>query len=98
MSDELREATVIRITSYQRCLANSYNRRVKPRVFRPGDLVLRKVLENTTDPTVGKFQPNWEGPYVVTRTGEAGSYAIDKIDGTPIPRIWNDMHLRRYYQ
>ena len=98
MSDEVREAATIRITSYKRRLANFYNRRVKPQVFWPCDLVLRKVFENTEDPTEGKFQPNWEGPYVVTRTNEAGSYAIDKTDGTPVPRIWNVMHLRRYYQ
>ena len=66
MSDEQREAAAIRITSYQRRLANSYNKRVMPRVFQLGDLVLRKVFENTADPTTGKFQPNWEGPYVVT--------------------------------
>ena len=98
MSDEQREATTIRITSYQRRLANSYNIRVKPQVFLPGDLVLRKVFKNTADPTAGKFQPNWEGPYLVTRAGEAGSYAIDKTDGTLVPRMWNAMHLRRYYQ
>ena len=98
VSDELQEAATIHITSYQRRLANSYNRRVKPRVFQPGDLVLRKVFENTADPTAGKFQPNWEGPYVVMRAGEARSYAIDKTDGTPVPRIWNVMHLKRYYQ
>ena len=96
--DELWEAAIIRITSYQRRLANSYNRRVKPRVFQPGDLVLRKVFENTIDPTAGKFQPNWEGPYVVMRAGEAGSYAIDKTDGTPVPRMWNATHFKRYYQ
>ena len=33
VSDELREAVAIRITSYQRCLEKSYNRRVKPRKF-----------------------------------------------------------------
>ena len=98
MSDELREAAAIRIKSYQHRLANSYNRRVKPRVFWSGDLVLRKVFKNTADPTAGNFHPNWEGPYVVTRTGEAESCAIDKTDGTPVPRMWNAMHLRRYYQ
>ena len=97
-SDELREAAAIRIASYQRRLANSYNKRVKPRVFQPSDLVLRKVFENTADPAAGKFQPNWEGPYVVTRSRESGSYAIDKIDGNPVPRMWNAMHLKRYYQ
>ena len=50
-SDELREAATIRIASYQRRLEISYNKRVKPRVFQMGDLVLRKVFENTADPT-----------------------------------------------
>ena len=54
-SDELREATTIRVASYQRRLANFYNRRVKSRVFHPGDLVLRKIFENTVDPSAGKF-------------------------------------------
>ena len=57
-SDELREAITIRVASYQRRLANSYNKQVRPRIFQPGDLVLRKVFENTMDPTAGKFQPN----------------------------------------
>ena len=59
-SDELREATAIRIVSYQRRLANSYNKRVKPQAFQPSDLGLRKVFENTMDPMAGKFQSNWE--------------------------------------
>ena len=58
MADELREAAAVRITSYHSKLANLYNRCVKTRMFQPGDLVLRKVLENTADPSVGKFQPN----------------------------------------
>ena len=98
VSDELRDAAAICITSYQCRLANSYNIRVKPQEFQPGDLVLRKVFENTADPTAEKFQPNWEGPYVVMRAGEAESYAIDKTDGTPVPRMWNATHLKRYYQ
>ena len=57
-ADELREVTAMWITSYHRRLANQYNRRVKPRAFQPGDLVLRKVFENTADPSAEKFQPN----------------------------------------
>ena len=97
-SDELREAAAIRLASYQHRLANSYNKRVRRRVFQPGDLVLRKVFENTADPRAGKFQPNWEGPYIVRRLEEPGSYAIYTIDGTHVPRMWNVMHLKRYYQ
>ena len=96
--DELRESAAIRIASYQCRLENSYFKRVKPRTFQPGNLVLRRVLENTADPNAGKFQPNWEGPYLVTRGGQSGSYALYKLDGTPVPRMWNATHLKRYYQ
>ena len=96
--DELRESAVVSIASYQSRLANSYNKRVKPWMFQSEDLVLRKVFENTTDPAAEKFQLNWEGPYLVTRASESGSYALDKLDGTPVPRMWNVMHLNRYYQ
>ena len=91
-SDELREAMAIQVASYQRRLVNFYNKRVKPRMFQPGDLVLRKFFENTADPTAEKFQPNWEGPYIIMRSDKSGSYVIDKTDGTPVPRMWNAMH------
>ena len=96
--DELRELATVRIASYQRRLENSYNKRVKPRMFQLGDLVLRKVFENIADPASRKFQPNWEGPYLVTQADKSGSYALDKINGTPVPRMWNAIHLKRYYQ
>ena len=84
MEDELCEIAAIRIVSYHRILANLYNRRVKPRVFQPGNLVIRKVFENIVDPTTVKFKLNWEGPYIVTRVGESGSYALNKLDRTPV--------------
>ena len=77
--DELQESAAVRIASYQCRLENSYNKRVKPWMFQPGDLVLRKVFENTADLMGGKFQPNWEGPYLVTRFEESGSYTLDKL-------------------
>ena len=52
MEDELREAATVRIASYHNKLANLYNKRVKPRMFHPRDVVLRKVFENTVDPLV----------------------------------------------
>ena len=97
-TDELCETAAVWIASYHHRLENLYNGRVKPRVFQPGDLVLWKVFENTANPVAGKFQPNWEGPYIVTRAGKSGSYALDKLDRTIAPRMWNAMHLKRYYQ
>ena len=98
MEDELHEMAVMRIASYHSRLANLYHKRVKPRMFQPRDLVLRKVFENTADPSIRKFQPNLEGPYIVMRVSESGSYALEKLNGTPVHRMWNVMHLKRYYQ
>ena len=97
-ADEMRETTAVRLATYHRRLANLYNKRVQPRIFQPGNMVLRKVFENTVDLVAGKFQANWEGPYIITRVSKSDSYALDKLDGTLVPRMWNAMHLKRYYQ
>ena len=44
MVDELWEAVVICIASYQQRMAKLYNKHIKSRVFRAKDLVLRKSL------------------------------------------------------
>ena len=79
-------------------MKNLYNKHVKPRAFLVEDLVLRWVFENKVDLATGKFQPNWEGPYTIVKVGAGGSYALDKLDGMPVRRMWNAMHLKRYYQ
>ena len=56
--DELHETAAIQVASYQCRLENLYNKHVKPRVFQPGNLVLRKVFKNIADPVVGKLQAN----------------------------------------
>ena len=59
---------------------------------------MRRVFENMADPTTDKFQPNWEGPNTIAKVGTVKSYALDKLDGKLVPRMWNDMHLKRYFQ
>ena len=98
MTDELREAAVVRMVSYQQRTKNLYNRRVRQCAFQAGDLVLRRFFEYMTNPTADKFQPNWEGPYMIAIVGLARSYALDKLDRMLVPRMWNAMHLKRYYQ
>ena len=98
MANEFREAAAVHIALYQQRVASSYNMHVKQRTIRARDLVIRKVFENTANLTVEKFEPNWEGPYTIVKMGAAGSYALNKLDGMLVPRVWNAMHLKRYYQ
>ena len=95
--DKLREAVVKSIASYYQRLANLHNRHVKLCTFKSRELVLRRVFEKMANPTYKKFQPNWEGPYTVVRVGTVGSYALRKPNGTVVRRMWNSMHLKKYY-
>ena len=71
--DEKREKVLKRTEDYQRKTARYYDRKVKPRSYKPGDLVLKKLLPARKDPTHGKLGPNWEGPYIVSRVVRPGN-------------------------
>ena len=55
---KIRRNAAIRMTSYhQRAIAH-YNKKARPRSFKIGTLVLRRIFENTAKRGVGKFQAN----------------------------------------
>ena len=56
--DEVRATAEQRLAQYQDRIAKHYNSRVRRRDFKVGDLILRKVMGATRDPTQGKLGPN----------------------------------------
>ena len=97
-ADEVRERAAIRMANYQQRASAHYNRKVRPRSLKNGTLVLRKVFENTAEMSARKFQANWEGPYIVSKASENGTYHLQKLDETPLLRPWNVSNLKQYYQ
>lgn len=95
---ERRDASQVRLATYQRKMTKYYNKKVKKRSFRRGDLVLRRVFLNSKEPGVGTLGPNWEGPYRITEEIRAGTFRIETLDGKLQPHPWNVEHLRVYYQ
>ena len=83
-----------RLARYQDLMAKHYNSKVKHRDLKVGDLVLRKVMGIVRDPTQGKLDPNWEGPYRIMSWQRKCTYHLETLDGHP----WNTEHLRKYYQ
>ena len=63
----------------------------------PGDLVLRKVVGNTKNPTWGKLGPSWEGAYHVKSVARIRAYRLEDLDEISIPQPWNVNNLRKYY-
>ena len=79
--DEVRADAEHRMARYKNLMAKWYDVMVKPRQFRIGDLVLKKVSLATKNPTHGKLGLNWEGPYRVINYKRRGSYYLEALDG-----------------
>ena len=79
-------------------MAKHYNSRVRHKYFQVGDLVLRKVMSATRDPSQRKLGPNWEGPYRITSWQRKGAYHLEILDGKKLYHSWNVKHLKKYNQ
>ena len=96
--EEKCEQVLKRMEDYHRKTARYYDQRVKPRSYKLGDLILKKLLSARKDPEHGKLGPNWEGPYVVSRIIRPSNYELQTEEGKTLPHSWNDEHLKRFYQ
>ena len=96
--DEKREQVIKHTEDYQRKTSRYYNQKVKPMSYRPGDLVLKKLLPARKNPTHGKLGPNWEGPYIISRIIKPSNYKLQAEEGKILHHAWNAKHLKRFYQ
>ena len=74
--DEKRDQVQKHTEDYQRKTARYYDQKVKPKSYKLGDLVLKKLLPARKNLTHGKLGPNWEGPYIVSRVVKPGNYEL----------------------
>ncbi|KFK32360.1 hypothetical protein AALP_AA6G231400 [Arabis alpina] len=95
--EEERVQALLRIQNYQQRAAQYYNRKVQGGSFREGDMVLRKVYENTKKYQAGKLGANWEGPYLISKVVRPSVYELMTLEGVAVPRSWNSMSLKRYH-
>ena len=96
--DEIRATAAQRLAQYQNLMVKHYNSRVRHRDFQVGDLVLRKVTGITRDPSQGKLELNWEGPYRITSWQRKCTYHLETLDGQKLHNPWNIEQLKKYYQ
>ncbi|XP_070013574.1 uncharacterized protein [Nicotiana sylvestris] len=94
--DGKRINTVCHSQLYQNRMSRAFNKRVKPRQFAPGQLVLKKIFPHQ-DEAKGKFSPNWQGPYMVYRVLTGGALILADMDGEIWPKSINSDAVKRYY-
>ncbi|XP_073129386.1 uncharacterized protein [Henckelia pumila] len=92
--EEHRTRAAIRLTAYCKRMTQAYNKRVYPKVFKEGDLVMRKIQHQGER---GKLDAKYEGPFKVTGKAGITAYYLEDAQGKKGKRPWNAQHLKRYY-
>ena len=81
---------------YQKRMMRAHDKKVRPRQFQEGELVLKRIPQNWQDPR-GKWSPNWEGPYVVKKAFSGGALILAKMDGKEFSSPINADIVKKYY-
>ena len=81
---------------YQKRMMRAHDKKIRPRQFQEGELVLRRIPQNWQDPS-GKWSPNWEGSYVVKKTFSGGALILAEMVGKEFSSPINADIVKKYY-
>jgi len=92
--DEARDVALLHSARYQQSLRRYQAQRVRRRDLNKGDLVLRFRQDSRGR---HKLSPPWEGPYIIAKVLEPGTYKLVNENGEVFTNAWNIQQLRRFY-
>ncbi|XP_071728902.1 uncharacterized protein [Rutidosis leptorrhynchoides] len=95
-AEERKEMAAIREATNKQRIAKYYDKRVRARTYKVGDLVWRNNQASRAQNT-GKLGPNWEGPYKVIEISNTGAYKLAELKDNPIKRTWHATALKKCY-
>ena len=97
MLDERQVNSLSTVQMYQARLQRAFNKRVKPRNIKTGDVVLKSVRAPVPVDPRGKFKPNWAGPYIVKEIYSGGAVKLTDLDGQEFTNPTNLDQLKKYH-
>jgi hypothetical protein len=104
MLDNLDDLIFHRLKALKNIIANKiriakfYNQKVQERRFSEGKLVWKVILTiKSKDRRFGKWSPNWEGPYRITRVAPVNAYFYETLEGEEYSRAINGKYFKKYY-
>lgn len=81
---------------YQKKMKKAFDKKVRPRNFQVGDLMLKRIILPQSD-SRGKWIPNYEGPYVVKKVFSGGALMLATKDGEDFPLSVNSDIVKKYF-
>jgi len=92
--EEIRCNAITQSTRYLQGVRCYHDRNIQQRSFNIGDMVLRRIQDETG---LHKLNSRWKGPFIVTKVTRPGSYRLVDSEGQEVPNSWNIEHLHRFY-
>ncbi|XP_016192864.1 uncharacterized protein LOC107633779 [Arachis ipaensis] len=89
--------TELRQKSMQLAMKQQYDKIVRPRTLKEGDLVLIQLEDIQKPPRHGKLATTWEGPFRIAKVIGEGAYCLETLSRTTILNTWNISSLKYYY-
>ena len=96
MLDEKKLKTLYHIQGYQRRLRKAFDKKVRTRDLKLGDLVLKEIRASIQDAN-GKFKQNWAGPYIIKQIYFGGAIRLMDLDANPFTEPTNMDQLKKYH-
>ncbi|XP_077210825.1 uncharacterized protein LOC143846273 [Tasmannia lanceolata] len=87
---------ICRYGGYQRRVERAFNKKVRVRDLKKGDLVLKSFRAPVYDPR-GKFKPKWSGPYIVDEVLPEKAVRLLDENGEKLTEPTNLDQLKKYY-
>jgi hypothetical protein len=78
--EEVRCTALVQSARYLQGIRRYHDRNVRERSFSIGDLVLRRIQDESV---LHKLNSRWEGPFVVKQVTRAGSYRLQLWQNQP---------------
>jgi transposase InsO family protein len=92
--EEARDVALLQSAWYQQSLRRYHARRIRPRGFQVGDLVLQLRQDARG---CHKLTPPWEGSFIIAKIFKPGTYKLANDQGEVYINTWNIEQLRRFY-
>ena len=96
MLDEKRLKALYHIQGYQRRLKKAFDKKVRTRDLKLGDLVLKEIQALVQD-TNEKFKQNWAYPYIIKQIYSGGAVRLMDLDANPLIEPTNMYQLKKYH-
>ena len=85
------------LETHQQQMKKSFDKKAKLRIFREGDLVLKRDANREKIGRHSKFDALWSAPYMIISCKKANAFQLRRPNGEILPILVNGIYLKSHF-